>query len=45
VDIRDYSLWMLERMPVILILFDVSRRRAYWLAFQRYFREGTARPP
>lgn len=45
VDIRDYHLWMLERMPVILILFDASRRRAYWLAVQQYFREDVARRP
>jgi hypothetical protein len=24
-DIRDYNLWTLERMPVIMILFDASR--------------------
>jgi hypothetical protein len=39
VDIRDYNLWMWEMMPVILILFDASRRRAYWLAVQSYFGE------
>jgi hypothetical protein len=39
VDIRDYNLWVLEKMPVILILFDASRRRAYWLPIQSYFRE------
>jgi hypothetical protein len=44
-DIRDYTLWMLVRMPVILILFDASRKRAYWLAVQRYFREDEARQP
>jgi hypothetical protein len=44
-DIRDYNLWMAERMPVILILFDASRRKAYWLDVQRYFRDrGTRRP-
>ena len=36
-DIRDYNLWVWEKMPVILILFDASRRRAYWLAVQQYF--------
>src|SRR5437660_5053086 len=25
VDVRDYNLWMQERMPVILILFDASQ--------------------
>ena len=44
-DIRDYNLWMLEEMPVILILFDVSRTRAYWLPVQRYFGEDVARRP
>jgi len=44
-DIRDYNLWMLERWPVILILFDASRRRAYWLPVQRYFREDMTRRP
>lgn len=43
VDIRDYNLWMLERAPVILILFDASRRRAYWLHVQGFFREGVGR--
>ena len=27
-DIRDYNLWMLEKEPVILVLFDATRRRA-----------------
>jgi len=45
VDIRDYNLWIHEEMPVVLILFDASRRRAYWLGVQQYFREDTARRP
>jgi hypothetical protein len=44
-DIRDYNLWTQEEMPVILILFDASRRRAYWLPVQRYFREDATRQP
>jgi len=44
-DIRDYNLWMRERMPVVLVLFDASRKRAYWLAVQRYFRADIARQP
>jgi hypothetical protein len=44
-DIRDYNLWMLEEMPVILILFDASHRRAYWLWVQHYFSEAVARQP
>jgi hypothetical protein len=45
VDIRDYNLWMLEEMPVILILFAASRRRAYWVCVQNYFSKGVAREP
>jgi hypothetical protein len=44
-DIRDYNLWMLERWPIILILFDASQRRAFWLPIQRYFRDNPARRP
>lgn len=44
-DIRDYNLWMLEEMPVILILFVASRRRAYWLWVQNYFSKGATRQP
>ena len=45
VDIRDYNLWMRELMPVLLVLYDASRRRAYWLAVQRYFLADAARLP
>jgi hypothetical protein len=45
VDIRDYNLWMMEEMPVILVLFDASRGRAYWIPVQRYFREDMTRRP
>jgi len=45
VSIRDYNLWTMERMPVILVLFDASRKRAYWLCVQSYFREKTAAQP
>ena len=44
-DIRDYNLWKLEEVPVLLILFDALRRRAYWLCVQDYFSEGAARQP
>lgn len=43
IDIRDYNLWTEERSPVILLLFDASRTRAYWLAVQVYFRANAAR--
>jgi Domain of unknown function (DUF4365) len=44
-DVRDYNLWMLEETPVILVLFDATRRRASWLAVQDYFHEDRARRP
>src|ERR1700722_6878843 len=44
-DVRDYNLWMREEMPVILILFDATRRRAFWLPVHRFFREDEARAP
>lgn len=45
VDMRDYNLWIQEEFPVVLVLFDASRRKAYWLAIQRYFHEDAARKP
>jgi hypothetical protein len=44
-DIRDYHLWTMEKTPVILVLFDARRQRAYWLAIQRYFRADRTRQP
>jgi hypothetical protein len=43
--IRDYNLWTIEELPVVLILFDASRRRAYWLSVQQYFNADPARQP
>ncbi len=45
VDLRDYHLWMNEKMPIIMVLFDATRRRAYWLPIQRYFRDDVTRQP
>jgi hypothetical protein len=45
VDIRDYNLWMWEELPVVLILFDASQRRAYWLDVHRFFTEDISRQP
>jgi hypothetical protein len=42
-DVRDHNLWTKERMPVILLLYDVSRRRGYWLDVQAYF-DGPSSP-
>jgi hypothetical protein len=44
-DIRDYNLWTMEEMPVILILFTASRRRAYWVCVQEYFGKDAVRRP
>ena len=44
-DIRDYNHWKNEPMPVILVLFDASRRRAYWLYVQRSFARDASRKP
>jgi len=44
-DLRDYNLWVREKLPVLLVLFDANRRRAYWLAVQKYFKGGLVRQP
>jgi hypothetical protein len=44
-DIRDYNLWIEERVPVFLVLYDATLRQAYWLHIQGYFLEDTARQP
>jgi uncharacterized protein DUF4365 len=44
-DIHDYNLWMAEDAPVFLVLFDATRRRAYWLYVQRYFEKDVTRQP
>ena len=44
-DVRDHNLWVKEKMPVILVLFDASRRQAYWLAVQQYFGADVVRRP
>ncbi len=44
-DVRDFNLWMRERFPVILVLHDAGRRRAYWLDVQAHFAGPGARRP
>jgi hypothetical protein len=44
-DIRDYNLWMAENAPVFLVLFDATRRRAYWVCVQHYFENDVSRQP
>ncbi|WP_261340043.1 DUF4365 domain-containing protein [Gemmata obscuriglobus] len=43
-DIRDYNLWKIETQPVVLVLYDASVRRAYWLHVQEYFATASRRP-
>jgi hypothetical protein len=45
VDIRDDNLWMREEWPVILVLFDAGRRRAFWLPIQWHFHPDRGHPP
>lgn len=45
VDIRDYNLWMMEDIPVILVLFDATQKRAYWVDAQDYFLIDETRQP
>ncbi len=44
-DVRDYNQWRRERQPVLLVLFDAPRRRAYWLHIQGHFSDPSARHP
>ncbi len=45
VNIRDYNLWINEQLPVIVIVYDVSRALAYWVYFQGYFHADSSRRP
>lgn len=44
-DIRDLNQWMMERMPVVFVLFDATSNRAYWLHVQDYLRRSGGRTP
>jgi len=44
-DIKDYRLWMLEPMPVFLIVYDAKTKQAYWLYVQHYFESTPSRKP
>jgi hypothetical protein len=41
----DFRHWLLEPMPVILILFDAPKETAYWVHVQSYFRAGKGFDP
>lgn len=38
VDMRDYDRWRVERVPVILVLYEAASNRAFWLHVQEYER-------
>jgi hypothetical protein len=44
IDIRDYNRWVFEAVPVILVLYDASRRKGYWVCVQDYFRQTGQQP-
>lgn len=43
-EVRDCNLWLAEKMPVILVLYDAQRRKARWLWVQDYFRRPDRLP-
>ena len=45
IDIEDYNLWRHEPMPMLLVLFDALRQRAFWLYLQAYFNADRRREP
>ena len=45
ISVKDYRLWMAEGYPVFLIVYDAVARRAYWLYFQKYFKDDKTREP
>jgi hypothetical protein len=36
-DVRDVRHWQDEIMPVILVVYDAQKDKAYWLYIQRFF--------
>ena len=39
-DVRDLNTWMKDIYPVILIVYDAKKSKAYWIYVQRYFESG-----
>jgi hypothetical protein len=37
VSIKDLNLWIKEHKPVFIILYDASRKVAFWLYVQAYY--------
>lgn len=44
IDVRDHNLWTAEQRPVVLVAYDASKERAYWVSIQGYFRDPARRP-
>jgi hypothetical protein len=38
IDMRDWSRWESEPMPVFFVLYDALQRQGYWLYLQAHFR-------
>jgi len=45
INIKDYSLWRYDPVPVFLVLFDAKRHRGYYQYFQAYFEADKRREP
>jgi len=39
IDRRDLVYWIAQPLPVILVLYDANRDRAFWVYVQSYFHE------
>ena len=44
-DTRDINVWRHETFPVFLVVYDASKRAAYWLYVQAYFQTDKGRLP
>ena len=45
ISVKDYRHWIAEGYPVFLIVYDAASRKAYWLYFQKYFKDDKTREP
>lgn len=41
-NIADVNRWLIESMPVLLVLYEAATKRAYWLYVQRYFQSASS---
>ena len=40
VDVADLNQWQWEPMPVVLVVYDARRDRAYWIHIQNYIEDA-----